>query len=235
MRSEPVHPDPERSTPRLVARDDVVNQALVQGLDLPLTAMRASLETLRGHLERDAQVRDHFDRLLGEVDRMGRNVRDLVDYMATSEPLPLRGTLTEVVGEAVKGLTDEQRGRIITATDNRAGTIRVDVPLITRALRRLVENSLESGSSFVLVLASNDGTTARFSVVDDGRGELDANWARSAFRSTKRNRLGLGLTITERDVNLMAGSFQLRTTTCGGTAATLTLPTGAEPGVEAAA
>jgi K+-sensing histidine kinase KdpD len=200
--------------------------ALVHALDLPLSALRTSIEALSHELENASRILPH---VLAEVNRLERNVQDLIEYTTPAAPLPLRCTLDEITTSAREELPSVLRNRVVQARHDQGARMVVDGPMLSRCLRRLIENALEAGSRNALVVSrrSNDG--ASFTVVDAAPEELKVQWAREAFHSTRANHFGLGLLLVERDVNLMGGSFTLFVTPHGTTCAQLNIPESQRP------
>jgi len=210
--------------PALPVEGEELGLALAKGLDIPLAALRASMESLSDRLAPDLHAHGLLGGALREVERLGRNVRDLMDYVLPPAPMPLRCTASEIAHATVAGLPAEYRSRVLVAREHAEEPICIDAPLVARALRRPVENAFEAGSDDVLIVARNLGTSVSFRVIDGCRFGVDSSWARSAFHSTKRNHLGLGLALTERDLLLMDGKLELANSPEGGTIATLTIP-----------
>src|SRR6185436_14232221 len=126
------HGDDESSLPR----------ALAQGLDTPLAALRATMESLGQELqlEHGAVKPLRIDGVLREVDRLGKNVRELCEFATPPVPRPLRCSLEEIVAAARAPLAPEQRARVIVARSEPGPDIDVDGPLLSGCLRRLLEN-----------------------------------------------------------------------------------------------
>lgn len=197
--------------------------ALSSALNLPLGALRASMETLAQELGRTERV-STLPAVLAEVDRIGRSVRDLIDYTQPPEPLPLVCTLQEIAAAARNELPESERTRVSLACHDARSRILVDGPIVSRCLRRLLENAFEAGAPTVLVVSRRDGDGARFTVVDDASLDVDTDWALEPFHSTKSNHLGLGLHLVTRDLALLGGSLELTTSPQGTTCAEVRVP-----------
>ena len=141
------------------------------------------------------------------VARLGESVRALIALTVPSNPIPSTCTIEEIVLNAKRGLGDTTRTQLAVARVDFRARIHVDGPLLTAALRRLVENALEAGSENVLVVARRNGSETRFAVLDDGVG-FDPDWGLIPFRSTKKDHLGLGLPLVRRDVETMGGRLE---------------------------
>jgi len=198
--------------------------ALSQALDIPLHALRVSMESLNKALSREGDSAAILSGALEEVERLERNVRELVEFASEPNPMPLRCTVAEILLSASKRLAPELRRRVIVAQTEAGFMLEVDGPLLARSLFRFLENALEAGAEQVLLTARREGRSVRFTVIDDAPQPFDAAWAVSAFKTTKRNHLGLGLSLAERDVALLDGSIEFSNGYRGGKFVTVTVP-----------
>jgi len=221
---EPAQSKPERWL-QSTDGDASFSRALSQGLDTPLTALRAAMETLGHELRSGEDVGAlRIEGVLEEVELLGKNVRELCELASSPVPRPLNCTLDEIVNSARAPLTPEQRRRVLAARREPAEALRVDGPLLAQALRRIIENALEATDDFVLLHAHVDGGHARFSVLDGSQSELGPDWRPTPFRTTKPNRLGLGLTLTQRDVSLLDGTLEFPSMPNGRTCVRISIP-----------
>lgn len=203
-------------------------RALSQGLDTPLSALRATMESLGYELQASsarAPMRpQRLDGVLREVERLGKNVRELCDFAAPPVPQALPCSLDEIVSSARAQLRPEQRGRVVAARCESNASIEVDGPLLAGCLRRLLENALEATDELVLVIARCDRDESSFTVVDDAPSALGPGWQPVPFQTTKPNHLGLGLALTQRDVALLAGRLEFLSSAGGQTSVRITIP-----------
>jgi two-component system C4-dicarboxylate transport sensor histidine kinase DctB len=192
-----------------------LSRALAQGLDRPLTALRATMEALGQELAQNGIPSLRIHGLLREVERLAGNVRDLCAFATPPVPRALTCSLQEILAGARAQLSPALKTRVLVARmapEERPATLEVDGPLLCNCLRRLIENALESGSEHVLLLARLEQGNARFSVIDAAPRGFDPDWAIEAFHTTKPNHLGLGLALTRRDVELLGGELEFLTT-----------------------
>lgn len=210
--------DPAAPLAPLTSETAFLSRALAQGLDTPLSALRASLETIGQELRSGAKDIQplRIEGVLGEFERLGRNVQELLDYATPPEVRPLSCSLEEIVQAARAPLSPESKERVVVARIEPGTRLEVDGPLLATALRRLIENALEAGSGTVLVVARREGACTSFSVVDDASG-FGPDWQPTPFRTTKPNHLGLGLALTRRDVGLLGGRLEFLRTPGGET------------------
>ena len=205
-----------------------LGRALAEGLNLPLSALRASMESLTEELARGGVGPLLIDGVLREVDRLGRNVQELLDYASPPVVRPLRCTLEEIVTNARRQLPAASRSRVIAAHERAGATIVIDGPLLSTCLRRLLENALEESSELVLVVVRQEKGRTSFTVLEDGQESLDADVARATLRTTRSNRLALGIAIAERDVAAMNGELEFLGCPAGGKLARLIVPDSTE-------
>jgi len=209
------------AVPQQLAAGPDLSRALAQGLDLPLCALRATMESLTLELADAGVGAQRLDGVLREVDRLGKNVRELLDFAALPTVCAEPCSLDEIVGTARAQLSPEQRRRITAARCERDARIHTDAPLLSACLRRLIENALEAGSEQALVVARLHDGRASFAVFDDAAGFGHDGCV--PFRTTKPNHLGLGLALTRRDVELLQGQLEFLATPGGGTCVRITI------------
>jgi len=206
--------------------DAALARALAQALNTPLAALRASVESLGQELmlERTALRPLRIDGVLQEVERIGKNVRELVEFHAPPVPQPLACTLDEIVQAARARLAPELRARVVLARCEPGATLHVDGPLLSGCLHRLLENALEATEELVLVVARKTSAECSFAVLDNAPNALGPDWQPLPFRTTKPNHLGLGLVLTQRDVTLLGGRLEFLSTPQGETCVRIAIP-----------
>ena len=209
--------------------DASLSRALTQGLDTPLAALRATMESLTQELQQRGSGNPlqpmRLDGVMREVDRLGRNVRELCDFAAPPVPRPLSCSLEEIVLSARAQLEPELRQRVVVARCEPGAALDVDGPLLSGCLRRLLENALEATEEVVLVVARRDEEGASFSVIDDAPSTLGPGWKPVPFHTTKPNHMGLGLALTQRDIALLGGRLEFLSTPGGETCVRITIRT----------
>ena len=218
-----------RATSLEITRNEALEEKLSRSIDLPLAALRASLESLNASLP----GRDPLGGIIQEVLRIGTNVRELVEFACPPCPQMVLCNALEVTFNALRGLTSEHRERVILARVESTGNLRTDPTLLAGGLRRVIENALEATSDQILLTVRQRAGETIFSVIDRSPASFDADQAITPFLSTKKNHLGLGLALTQRDLGLVGGSLCLDRTQLGDTCVVVTVPDEVKP--EAAA
>ena len=202
-----------------------LGHALISGLNVPLSALRAALESLALEVDGDERQSTTVAGALQEVSKVGRAVQDLADFAAPRPPMPLRCTVEEIVYSARHRLRREDRTRVLVARLEPGHVMEVDGPLLARCLARLIENAVEAGPGYVLVNVRSDGGDTLFTTVNrDPHGHLDLNWAQMPFQTDKPHHLGLGLALAKRDLELMGGALSLTRTPRGEAVAMARIP-----------
>ena len=210
-----------------LAGNATLEEALSRGLELPLSALRASLESLGRSLPEKGPQDEMLHAILGEVQRLGRNVRELMEYASAPEPMPMRCTAIEIARSALNGLAKEDVTRVAIARVESEGSLRTDAPLLSKAVRRMLENALAAGSEDVLLVLRSGRTETTFSIVNadpTSGSDTRRDAIVTPFESKKRARLGLGLALTERDVALIGGRVERGAATSSGAVVRIVSP-----------
>ncbi len=194
---------------------DELGPALARGLGLPLTALRASIESLREALSADSPGHHVASNVLQEVDRLNRNLRDLLDYASSPRPTPSRCTASEIALSARGALPESARARVTLARERTDATLRVDGPLLTRNVQRLLERALDEGSEEILLVVRQERGSTVFSVIGSSSPRA---------RSSRPRSTGLALSVARRDVETLQGTLEIRRSPSGETCATVILP-----------
>ena len=197
-------------------------------MDLPLSALRASIESLHLRMPAGTQEARSLNGALKKVALISRNIHDLMDLAVPPSVLPSRCTPESIAASARGSLSPEQRARVLIVDMCDQTSVHMDAPLVTRCLRRLIDNALEAGGEFVLLTLRTEAKCTSFTVVDGGADSFDSHWAMEAFHSNKRHHMGLGLSLVMRDMELLNGELLLANSPGGETMATLRLPNAAE-------
>jgi K+-sensing histidine kinase KdpD len=210
----PIHARDAEARREGAAASAEVGEALAQGLDVQLSALRASIESLRDALSSDSAGRQVASNVLQQVDRLGRNVRDLMDFATPPRPRPTRCTASEIVLCARGALPEDARARVIVALERTDDVLCIDGPLLVRSLLRLLERAIDLGSPEILLFARREDGRTVFGVVDA---------ASRSLRDARRQK-DLSLAVVGRDLELLDGSLEIRSSAPGETCVSLSVP-----------
>jgi two-component system, LuxR family, sensor kinase FixL len=222
---------------RLTALGEMAS-ALAHELNQPLSAIGNYLQGSRTLLRRPdvplERVADAVERASREALRAGDIIRRLRDFVSRGETERYVESLPKLVEEAsalalvgAKELGVRVRFEVSPAVD----LVLVDKVQVQQVLLNLIRNSVEamSGSSVrVLVIAVTpvEGGMARVSVADSGPG-IDPAVSDKLFQpfvTTKRDGMGVGLSICRTIVEAHGGRIWIEGNEVGGTTFHFTIP-----------
>jgi K+-sensing histidine kinase KdpD len=179
--------------------DNDLSDAIATGICVPLSALRASMESLARGLDAGDPRATLLSSALCEVVRMGRNVQALLDIALPPTLRPLDCTLEEIAHAALQAIGAEQRARVLLAIESGRERVFVDGPCLSSTLSHLIEAGLCETSHPVLVSARCSGGRCMFSVVHVSRG---------ASPIAPR----LGVELARRQIERMGGELSLHRT-----------------------
>ncbi|BAC71122.1 histidine kinase [Streptomyces avermitilis] len=206
-------------------------------LRTPLSAIRGYLQLYeKGMLSDPDERRRAWDRMNGEVDRMGRLVDELLTLARLDQRPELRVRnvdVTRLVRDAAQDLRAQQPGRPVTVGADGALLVQADESGLRQVLGNLVGNVRTHTAADVPVrlgVERADGVV-RLCVADEGPGLAEDDAARifdRFFRAGGGAGSGLGMAIVQGVVTAHGGDVTVRTAPGEGLAVTVTLPTRGE-------
>ncbi|MGF0170680.1 ATP-binding protein [Streptomyces sp. Marseille-Q5077] len=202
-------------------------------LRTPLSAIRGYLQLYdKGMLTGPAERRRAWDRMHGEVDRMGRLVDELLTLARLDQRPELRFRnvdLSRLVREAAEDLRVQQPERPITVDADGTLLVHADESGLRQVLGNLLSNVRTHTPADVpvrLEVERTDGVV-RLCVADKGPGLCEEDAARvfdRFFRTGGGAGSGLGMAIVQGVVEAHCGEVSVRTAPDDGLAVTVTLP-----------
>ncbi|WP_420705403.1 MULTISPECIES: sensor histidine kinase [unclassified Streptomyces] len=204
-------------------------------LRTPLSAIRGYLQLYeRGMLTDPDERKRAWDRMNGEVDRMGRLVDELLTLARLDQrpELRLRNVdVSRLVRDAAEDLRAQQPDRPVSVAASGALLVRADESGLRQVLGNLVTNVRTHTLPDVPVRLSavrSDGTV-RLTVADEGPGLPEEDAARMFdrfFRAGSTAGSGLGLAIVQGVVEAHHGDVAATTAPGKGLTVTVVLPAG---------
>jgi len=209
-------------------------------LRTPLTALQGYLETLQLETLSDEEKR----RYLGIATRHSAQLSNLVGELFelakleanAAEVRKERFPLAELVQDVVQkfGLGAEQRGVTLVADVRVRPLVYADVGFLERVLENLIDNALrytpQGGVVSVSLLSSTQGVTVK--VTDTGSGipatelpHVFERFYRAARTGDRATGAGLGLTISQRMLELHDSRLEVASEVGVGTTFSFSLPT----------
>jgi hypothetical protein len=199
-----------------IRANPALSSALRRGLGRPITALRASMESLVLEFEPRDPRGAALDDALGEIARLGRNVRDLIDYAYPPEPHKMRCGVDEILYSARFQLPRDIWKKLWIARDLIGGEpmseLSVDGPVLSRSLARLIQAGAGNLAGGVLLHASWHDGEIHFGITFRGIGQLEDD------------PMGLCHAIAQRDLGVLGCLVEERTTPLGDTLIRVRVP-----------
>ncbi|HEX9050340.1 MAG TPA: ATP-binding protein [Anaeromyxobacter sp.] len=209
----------------------------------PLFAISATVDAMEARVSGSDALGPFVETLRGEVERLSRLMRDLLDYGKPPGLDLASADLGQVVASAIRTVEPHAAARGIAIRD-RVGEgfarARVDSGRIAQVVQNLVENAAQHAAPATEievggVLAERDGAPGvELSVADRGPGFSldDLPRAFDPFFTRRRGGTGLGLAIVRRLVEAHGGTVEARNRPGGGAVVSFWIPLSSDAGVE---
>jgi len=222
---------------RLTAMGEMAS-ALAHELNQPLSAianyMKGSRRLLEGRSDEDAAViRDAMEKAAEQSLRAGQIIRRLRDFVARGESERRIESVKKLVEEAsaLALVGAKEHGvRVRFQIDPMRDLVLVDKVQIQQVLLNLIRNSIEameqSPRRELLIASRPDGDLLEVFVADTGPGIAPeiSDQLFQPFITTKRNGMGVGLSISRSIVESHGGQIVVEPNPGGGTVFRFTVP-----------
>ncbi len=183
----------------------------------PLAAVSSLIQMLKRRRP-DDYTAEKLDLVAGQVGRIQRTIRELIDFSRPTATEVVSVRLGEVVDEALGVAKYYQRTKdraISTAIDPAIPPIRASRDHIQQIILNLVMNAIDAtnkGGAIAIEAGVEDGSIV-LSVTDDGRGIAIADRCRifQPYFTTKPQGTGLGLYISRQIVEELGGALGYHT------------------------
>lgn len=200
-------------------------------LRTPLTRLRGQIDLALGEIEEGASPAQRLSAASRSCAELGRTTDALLalarDEIFAGETLDL----TDLARAQSDAFESAEISRVSVETEGGEALVRGDEPLLSLALRNLVDNALKYSGGPVLVQVASTEAAARVLVADRGPGIPEVELARVSepFVRGRMNRdgvrgTGLGLALVRHVATLHGGSLSLRNRPGGGLEAEVRLP-----------
>lgn len=198
----------------------------------PLFAISATVDAMEQ--ASNGVLKEYFEVLREEIDRMTRLMQDLLAYGRPAAPVFNPVSVSEIIEVAVRNSTQHamrQRVTLETVIDA-APAIVADRDRLCRALENLIDNAVQHSSAGTTVTiesrASAHGRSRHvdIKVLDRGRGFAAEDVPRlfEPFFSRRRGGTGLGLALVQQIVTEHAGEVSAANRPGGGAEVTISIP-----------
>ena len=197
----------------------------------PLFAISATVDAMEQ--ASDGKLKDYFEVLREEIDRMTRLMQDLLAYGRPAAPVFNAVSVGEVIDQAVRNSTQlAMRQRVTIQKAVKANpTVVADRDRLSRAIENLIDNAVQH-SPAESVVTVQCGTHAKgrtryvdIKVLDRGRGfGDDVPRIFEPFFSRRKGGTGLGLALVQQIVTEHAGEVIATNRDGGGADVTVLIP-----------
>lgn len=199
----------------------------------PLTPIKLSAQLMKRAYEAGSEdfggiFKSGVDTVIQQTEILRRIATEFSSFGKAMHLNPEPVPLGEFLGEIVTFYRGAEHVVVRLSCED-ALAVRADREALRKIIVNFIENAIEAmpDGGEVSVVARRDGTTARVSVIDSGKGLSSEYQARlfEPYFSTKTNGIGLGLAISQSLARAMDGEIRLRNRDgAQGVEATVTLP-----------
>jgi two-component system sensor kinase FixL len=216
--------------------------SLAHELNQPLTAVASYCESARDLLEQEPgggtldMVKEALHEAAQQAIRAGQIVRRLRDFMSTGETERHIESLQRLINEAnaLALVGSREHGiDVQLQLDPKADKVLVDRIQIQQVLVNLIRNAIDAmmdaeARSLTLRTARDGQGLVEVTIEDTGSGISDANAAQlfQPFVTSKKNGMGIGLSICRTIIEAHGGRIWFDVGNSGGTAFHFTVPSG---------
>jgi signal transduction histidine kinase len=201
----------------------------------PIAGIGGAIQIIMHDLPPDDHRREIFEEILKQIDRIDRDVKDLLSYARTAEPELAFRDINRVIKQSILLLQDRattQHIDVVTHFDDGIPTMMIDEKQFQQVLVNLGLNALEAMSQGGTLLLSSSKKVldskefVEIKVQDTGKGISQDNLSKIfvPFFTTRHTGTGLGLSISRKIVEQHGGTIEVKTTTDKGTCFTMLIP-----------
>ena len=203
----------------------------------PLAGIKATIEVLSSDLNLEDDDRELMVRLISEIDRMERLLKNLLRYARPPQPQPETTNINRLVEytlrnvEVTSAKTSTDKIRFTKELSTQPLQIEIDPEQLQQVLLNLYLNAVEAikgpGHIFTRTRLSHDDGNVFIDISDNGEGmtETARNNLFKPFFTTKSKGTGLGLAICLRLIEQHKGTILVDSQPGKGSTFTIVLPT----------
>jgi len=182
----------------------------------PLTPMKLSVQHLKaayqdGSDKFDAIFKKVTDTLINQIETL-RRISSEFSNVAKMPQLKLEQVnVNEVIKQAADLFTEKEL-KIYITSDNESTVVQADFDHLKRTIINLIRNSLQAGANKINIELKNTGTEVKIYIRDNGRG-IPEEYQNKIFDfnfTTKKEGMGIGLSIAKRFVENIGGNIYLK-------------------------
>lgn len=201
----------------------------------PLAGVKVSLDVLADDLELREEDKDLFARIINEVNRMEKLLKNLLNYARPPQPQFDLADINQVIRNTMKNVEITAAGQE-NHTIHFHSDLQVDLPqmevdsgqmqqIFLNILLNAVD-AIETEGTISVISRTETGGNIRIQIADTGKGmsEMALGKIFNPFFTTKSKGTGLGLSICKRLVEQHDGTIAVNSQEGQGTTFVMTLP-----------
>jgi len=201
----------------------------------PLAGVKVSLDVLADDLELASEDRELFARIINEISRMEKLLKNLLNYARPPQPQFDLVDMNQLLANTLKNVEVTAASRkdltVRFRDDLQAGLPRLeaDSAQLQQVFLNILLNAVDAidmEGSVTVVTRMEDDETIRIQIADTGKGMSEASLEKAfnPFFTTKSKGTGLGLSICKRLIEQHDGRIVVESQEQNGTAFIITLP-----------
>jgi len=204
-----------------------MSSRLAHDLQNPLTIIKNTVEILKqSQPNPDKATAESYERVDRAVSRMSQIVRDVLDYVRTSEGLMERTSVVRLLKTVASSLQVPDCIRMVFPTEDT--DVYGDVKQLETVFSNLILNSIQAidGNGKIMIQASDISGETVIEVIDNGSGIEKENIPKifEPLFTTKPHGTGLGLASCKSIIEAHGGTIDCTSIVGKGTAFTIKLP-----------
>jgi two-component system sensor histidine kinase HydH len=200
---------------------------LAHDLQNPLTIIKNTIELLKlNQPTADEKTVENFDRIDRAASRMSQIIKEVLDYVRTSEIMMEKTSLIELLKTVASGLDIPDRIKLILPAED--VVVYGDVKQLETVFANLILNAIQaiSGSGRIMIQAAEIDDETVIDVIDNGHGIEKENIPKifEPLFTTKQHGTGLGLASCKSIVESHSGTIECSSIVNKGTVFTIRFP-----------
>jgi two-component system sensor histidine kinase HydH len=204
-----------------------MSSKLAHDLQNPLTIIKNTMEFLKQtQPTQDSKTVENYERIDRAVDRMTQLIRDVLDYVRTSDRMMEKISLTNLLKTVLVGLRVPDGIKIILPSEDIE--IFGDIKQLETVFSNLILNAIQAidGKGRIMIQASEAGGNTVIDIIDNGRGIEKENIQRifEPLFTTKQDGTGLGLASCKSIIETHGGTIECSSIVGKGTVFTIRFP-----------
>jgi len=204
-----------------------MSSRLAHDLQNPLSIIKNTLEIIKLKQPRiDEKTKENYERIERAATRMSQQIKDVLDYVRTSNLLMEKASLTSLLKAVIADIDVPECTKIILPTEDIP--VYGDIKQIEVVFSNLILNAMqaiEEKGKIMIQASETDGMTV-IDVIDNGQGikKEDLSHIFEPLFTTKQNGTGLGLASCKSIIDNHGGIIECSSIVGKGTVFTIKLP-----------